>query len=465
MKKFAIVFLCFCFILNFSASFVSADTEISPDNAPVSCYGLDANGAILGTGVLEKNVRAAFLFESNSQTLMYAMDADKPMYPASLVKIMTGLLALELGKIEEQVIVSDSALSSVPYDAVSAKLQVGEQMKLEDLLYCMIVGSANDAAAVIAEHICGNQDEFVKEMNAYANKLGCTGTNFVNVHGLHDEQQVTTARDVARILDRAYQNEAFRTIFTTKDHIIAATNLSEQRKLTTGNSLVDTTSKLYYDSRVTGGRTGVTEDGRRCLAVVAENNGMRLISVVMGSESVYQEDGYSAIRVGGYQETTALLDAGFNGYQAAQIMYANQAVQQCKVENGDCDLVIGPLTPVSSVLPADATVQSLNYRYSVGDLQAPISKGEKITRAQIWSGNMCVGETDLFALNSVRSVEQSELTDNPKNNKNNNYSAIVWTVLGIVAGAFVLVVCTRYLPRLIAKRHSAQYRRSRRRSR
>ncbi|MBR3978076.1 MAG: D-alanyl-D-alanine carboxypeptidase [Oscillospiraceae bacterium] len=450
--------------MSFVAFTASATATELPEVAVSSCYGIDANSALLGDGKLVDNIRAGILYEANSQTLMYTFEADKAMSPASLVKIMTALIALEKGQLQDNVVVSDEALSAVPIDAVSAKLQIGEQMKLVDLLYCMMVGSANDAASVIAEHISGNQEAFVAVMNQYAQELGCTGTTFINPHGLHDDQQVTTARDVARILDKALKNEQFKKIFTAKTYTVEATNMSNARKLATGNSLVDTSSGLYYDNRVIGGRTGVAGDGRRCLAAVAEANGMLLISVVMGAESVYQEDGYSAISVGGYKETSKLLDAGLQGYKTAQVLYANQPLQQCKVENGDCDLVIGPGESVSSVLPVEATVNNLTYHYTVGSVQAPVAKGDKITTLQVWSGGLCVAETDLYALNSVQRVQSIAADISDEEGPDNGSAVVIFTVVGIVAAALMAVAALKFLPVLSARRRSMRHRRNRKRS-
>ncbi len=463
MKKVAIFCLSLCIILNLFTGFVSAEEEISADLSVAGYRGIDATTPILGGKKLVENITSGFLYDANSETLMYAYEADKQVYPASLVKIMTALYALENGKLTDIAVVSDVALSSFPIDAVNVRLKVGEQMSLEDLLYCLLVSSANDAAAVIAEHISGDQETFVANMNEYAKTLGCDATTFVNSHGLHHESQVTTARDIARILNAALKNETFRKIFTSKTHRIEATNLSDIRKLETSNALLDNTSK-YYDGRAIGGRTGVTDDGKRCMAAVAEANGMQLISVVMGSESVYQEDGYSAISVGSYMETKALLDAGFGGYQTAQILYANQALQQCKVENGDSDLVVGPKESVLSVLPANATVNNLTYHYKTDVLTAPIFKGDKVSHVQIWSGSMCVAEAELYALNSVAVDSQMLSSDTEKTSNINSGTVITLTIVGVVVLALFILVVVRYLPRLMVKKRSAQHRRSRRRS-
>ncbi len=471
MKKIAICLLCLCLIINLTsvlafatATEVPEETTDNSQTAFDNYHGIDAQSAMLGSRKLIDNITAGFLYEANSQTLLYAYEADKQVYPASLVKLMTALYAIETGNLEDVAVVSSSALATIPVDAVNVKLKVGEQMRLEDLLYCLLVSSANDAGAVIAEHISGDPETFVSGMNDYAQQLGCTNTTFTNPNGLHDDNQVTTARDMARILDAALKNEVFRKIFTSKTHRIEATNLAGVRKLQTSNSLLDSVSKQYYDARAIGGRSGVNQDGKRCMATAAESKGMLLISIVMGSESIYQEDGYSAISVGGYKETTAMLDAGFKGYQTAQILYANQALQQCKVENGDCDLVVGPKESVRSVLPADATVDTLTFRYELDNLKAPIKKGDKISDVEIWSGSMCVGVSELYALNTVNFVDTSDAVNNAPSSRGNGSAIFTWTIVGIVAGAFVCLFVVRYLPKLRVMKRRKRLRRSRRRS-
>ena len=193
-------------------------TEADPADQNVSsmngCHGFDANVTYLGNGKITDNIGAALLYEVNSDTLMYTHNPDAMMYPSSLVKILTALIAVEKGNLDDVVVASQEVLGTIPYYAASAELKPGEKLTLSDLLYCMMVGSANDAAAVIATHISGNQAQFVQDMNNYAKALGCTGTNFVNVHGLHDENQYTTARDMGRILTAAVENDVFLTYFT-----------------------------------------------------------------------------------------------------------------------------------------------------------------------------------------------------------------------------------------------------------
>ena len=480
MKKIAVFYILLAFLitqlLTVPAFATSVDvpagnlgSESMTDSVILAntCHGVDATSALLGTDKIIKNAKSAFLYESGSDTLMYALNADEKVYPASFVKIMTGYIAAEKGDLDDLVTVSEGAVSSLPVDAVSADLLAGEQIRLEDLLYCLLVSSANDAAAVIAEHISGSQDAFVDLMNQYAKNIGCTSTQFTNAHGLHNDQQYTTARDSARILNAAMKSPVFREIFTSVKHSVPATNLSSERLLTSNNFILDPASKLYYDERVIGGRTGVTQDGRRSIATASEMNGMLLICIVMGSDTVYQEDGTSAISVGGYQETTQLLDAGFTGYKTAQIIYSEQALRQIAITNGSSDLIMGPKDSVSAVLPETATYGELSFRYDDTVLQAPIAKGEKVSSVQIWHGNMCVAQTDLFAMNnvatsgSVHSVQQDRKPGFA-------ISWFAWIFVGVLCIAS-FGFCTFYLIkrfRIIgAMSRNRRYRRSRRRSR
>lgn len=467
MKRFLSLFLIMILISGIAFP-AKANDEVS--NLPLqedifSSQGVDSPTAMLGVGQLVKNVRAAFLYESNSDTLMYALNPDEQLYPASFVKLMTALLAVEKGNLDEDVTVTSSAINAVPADAVSADLVEGEILTLKDLLYCMLVGSANDAAAVIAEHISGSQEAFVSLMNQRAQEMGCLGTQFTNAHGLHDDSQLTTARDAARILDAALDNALFYDAFTAVKYQIPATNKSELRTLITGNYMMDTASALYYDERVIGGRTGVTNDGRRCFIAAAESNGMRLISVVMGAESVFEENGYAVITIGGFNETAELFDAGFNGYKTAQILYAGQILKQCTVNDGKNDVYLGSRISVSTVLPEDAVPGSLNFRYAKDTFQAPIEAGQKLTTLEVWHGSMCVARTDMYAMNSVQyanSVEMPVAEENP-----DQWKTIGIVIVAVLAVAFVVYITIKAWGKIrsfVVNSRSKRYRRNRRRS-
>lgn len=475
MKKIVILLLLLCLLISVTqiplisyATSTAVTTPIDQTGASRSCYGIDANSSLFGTDLKIENVKAAFLYEHNSDSLLYAYNADEKMHPASMVKILTAIVAIENGNLEDVVVVSNSAVESIPYDAVSdSALKPGEEITLLDLLYFMMVGSANDAAVVIAEHISGSQGQFVQLMNQYASEIGCVGTQIVNPHGLHSNDQYTTARDVARILNSALDNEIFRTVFTAIEYTIPATNMADKRYISSRNSMMDTSSKLYYDSRVIGGRTGVAGDGSRCLASAAESNGMLVISVVMGSETVYQEDGYSAITVGSYKETSQLLDAGFNGYQAAQILFAGQSFRQCAVIDGDCDVVLGPQVSVSTILPKGIGLSDLTFHYDDKPMHAPIEKETMLSTVEVWHAGMCIATAELYAMNAVPVKTQLLQTEPSKDTSSGGVKALVviLVILTVLVLAFLLHKFWGRIKKVISMRKIRNRRRSHRRSR
>lgn len=471
MKKFLVFCLLISMLSGFSLVFAE-ETGVNSIQDPLvttsssNCIGVDAETALLGTAKLTDNVKSAFLYDVKSDTLMYAWNADEQMDPASLVKILTAYIAVEQGNLNDVVIVKEDVLATVPYDAVSAELLAGEELLLQDLLYCMMVGSANDAAAVIAEHICGSQETFVQEMNRYAQALNCSNTVFKNVHGLYAEEQVTTARDITKILAAALKNEDFSRIFSTVDYTVPATNLSEERMLSTGNYLINTAEmQIYYDERVKGGRTGVAQDGTRCLAAVSESDSLQMISIVLGAESVYADDGRT-VTTGGFKETSQLLDAGFSGYKNVQLLSADQAVIQCPVVEGKNDVVLGVSVDLNAVLPVDVNLPDLIFRYNgTENIKAPIEKGQKNGVVEVWYGTMCVARADLYAMNKVQETEQ--IIDNEGQNSNSDFGVtklvLTW-VFGISGASVALALCIHYLPMLIQMRHAKKYRKSRRRN-
>ncbi len=395
MKKFGIIFLV---VLLIAACF-----SIPAFAANENIYnGIDANSAIVERRVVT-NVKSAIVFEINSGTMMYADNIDERMYPASFVKIMTAILAIERGTLTDTITVTQDALRAVSPGAVSAKLQVGEVLTLKDLIYCMLTGSANDAAAVIAVHIGGDVAHFVTMMNNRAAELGCKDTNFVDPHGLQSKNQYTTARDMVRILSCAMESDFFAEVFGAVAYTVPATDLSPARELRTANYLTDKRMNEYYDSRVTGGRTGVAADQTRCVTATAGNDNLQVISVVFGAKSKFAADKYTVEEYGGFREISTLLDATLSAYQIAQVFYEDQILAQRAVVNGDNDLVLVPSEANTVLIPSGIDPNDIEYRYldNGKTYEAPITAGSIQTGVEVWYSGQCLGKVDLLAKNSV----------------------------------------------------------------
>ena len=397
MKKFGAILLTLCLLLGFLPVTANADEVESG-----VCNGIDASGAIVENKVVT-DIKSAVVFELNSSTMMYANNIDTKVYPASFVKIMTALLAIEKGSLTDTVTVTQEALNAVTMGGVSAKLQAGEKLTLRDLLYCMLTGSANDAAAVIAVHIGGDVASFVAMMNNRAAELGCKDTHFVDPHGLKSNGQYTTARDMLRILNCALTLEGFKEIFGAVTYTVPATEFSDARELRTANYLIDRRMEQYYDSRVTGGRTGVAEDQTRCVAVTAEDDNLRVIAIVIGAKSKFAADKYTVEVYGGFREIKKFLDATISSYQIAQVFHEDQIIAQRTVTNGDNDLVLIPSEAKTVVLPKSVDMSRIEYRYlDKGKAYvAPIDAGTVQSGVEIWYSGKCLAKVGLLAKNNV----------------------------------------------------------------
>lgn len=467
MKKIALI----CVIVMLFATFLPVLATDLPENTPntISCKTLDAQIPFVGTQQLVSNTASAILYETNTDTLMYAFNADARLSPASLVKVLTALITLENCNMEDVVTVQEEALSTLAIDALVVDLVTDEVLTVKDLLYCMMVGSGNDAAVVLAAHVMGDQQSFVAEMNRYVQSLGCTGTNLTNAHGLHDDDQYTTARDVAKIFAKAIQNEELCNLIGTKDITIPKTNKSEERHLVTQNSLINDDNINYYDERVTGGRTGVANDRSRNVATVAEVDSMQLICIVMGSKSQYEKDNYTEKISGGYNETKQLLDIGFSGYKTTQILYPNQILLQKPVLNGSCEVVVGVNESVYSVLPEAVAFKDLVFQFKHEvNLTAPIEKGQRLSTLEVWYGPSCIAQTEVYAMNHV-AVAGTEFTDSGRKINFGGIFNVILRVLGIILLigllAFGGLFGLRSVRIFLAKRKSRRNSRNRRRSR
>ena len=431
------------------------------------CHTIEAQKPLWGSNKMLEAAGAAMLYEINSGTMMYAWNPDMTMHPASLVKIMTALVALEKGDINSVATVSVNALASLPEDSDTLKLKPGEQFTLDQLLYGMMTGSANDAAVVIAEHIAGSQMGFAAMMNRKAKELGCTGTFFVNAHGMHEDAQVTTARDMVKIVLAAIENEDFCRYFSALEYSIPATDLSGVRNLTSTNFLMSKgVTEEYYDARVTGGRTGVTDARERCLIATAESGGLKYVAIVLGAVPSITSDGIT--RFGSYEEVGQLFDLGFKNYRITQILGTDDIIAQYPVLNGDNYIVTGPSRSVSVVLPTNVTVKDLSFRYQndFTSLTAPVAKGEKLTMVQVWYNNVCIGQSPIITKNSCAVASDYKEVDYGTTTKSPLSGVItaVAIVCGSVIGAAGILYVYQVVRRMVRQAQHKRRRRNRRRS-
>lgn len=464
-----------------SATLTEATTEASEETVALSdipevefgsasvsngCRTINGMNPMAGSERILETAQAAFVYELNTQTVIYGYNPDAKLYPGSLAKILTALVALENGKLDDKVTFSTQWNSSLPLRAQVADLKEGEEVTLGDLLYWMMLESANDAALNIAGHIGGSQEKFVEMMNQKAAQLGCSNSHFTNAHGLDHDEQYTTARDITKIVQAAVQNEEFKTIFGTLEYDMPATNkVEEVREVQTDNHMMyQMILAKFFDERITGGKTSSTAESGSSLVCTAESKGMSLILVVMGAERRYYDNG-NVDYYGNFDEMVGLLEYTFPNYKIARVLYPDMALTQFPVLGGECDVIAQPDIAVNSVVPVNCSLDNLIFRYSVegGGLTAPIEIGEKIGTVQVWYRTSCVTESEVFAMNSVRSEINSGVTiSNAASRDDSNLSGIL-KFLGI-ALLIIVVPLSSYLIINAARRAAAQRKRRRRRA-
>lgn len=388
--------------------------------------------------------KAALLIDLNTGRTVYEQDADERVYPASLTKIMTCLLALENGNLSDVITIDEAALAGLDQDSSVVGLQVGEQITLEDLLYCMMVHSGNDAANAVAEYIAGSTADFVRMMNERAYALGCKDTHFNNPHGLHDESHYTTARDLARITQAALKSENFRQIVDTAEYVIPESATGQEHKLKTTNLLIyeSTGNSLYYP-RATGVKTGYTSAAGRCLVATAEDDGIRFLSVLCGAKTTILESG--DLLMESFPETIKLLDYGFDNYSYVTVLSPLYPIDQVSVLNSAASeaVAVAPAKDVRILLPANYNPEALRTEILLDakEVEAPVSEGQKLGLARVYYGKELIDETDLLAIADVaRSELSSVATTSTAYIQQNWWKWIVFLILGVIAAFLILLV-------------------------
>lgn len=324
------------------------------------------------------NSKAAILVELSTGKILYEKNSTEKMYPASTTKIMTAIVVLENSNLTDTVTVSPSAITDIPAGYVTCDLQAGEELSVENLLYALMVPSANDAAYVLAEYVGGSVSSFANMMNQKAIELGCTNTHFVNPNGIHDEAQYSTAYDLYLIADYAMENETFRKLVSTTTYTLPATNKypTEDRVLETTNALIDPSSQNYYYKYAVGIKTGYTSAAGNCLVSKASRDGLEFISVTLGGSAT--SSGLNARFV----DTKTLFDYAYDNFTLTKIKEENTIVTTIEIENGtketkNLDVIIEDSITVMNNKQTDteAIVPEIKYKEN---LLAPISANEVI---------------------------------------------------------------------------------------
>lgn len=290
----------------------STETEIDP-----TVQTNDINGWPQGDAIESD---AAICMDGNTGAVLYGKNIEKQEYPASITKIMTVLLALENGNLDDTVTFSENAVYSIEYGSAHLGLTEGEELTLEQCLYGIMLASANEISNAVAEHIGGSVEKFADMMNQKAEELGCVNTHFVNPNGLHDDNHYTCAYDMALITQAAMKYDKFREIIHTQEYSYPETNLVKEKRYFANHHGMLMDESRAYDGFI-GGKTGYTDEAWNTLVSTAERDGMLLISVVLHANGQDIE----------YGNTKTVLDYGYNNFKEVQINNLDQTISDTEV--------------------------------------------------------------------------------------------------------------------------------------
>ena len=332
--------------------------------------------------------KAYLLVDANSGEILAEKNADMPLPPASLTKMMTSyVLATEIDEgriaLSDMVTVSENAWSQNPLFAGSSLMWIepGKEVSIDDLQRGIVISSGNDATVAVAEHLAGSEAVFAEMMNSHAAKLGMIDTYYVNSHGLPDPDHVTTARDLAT-LSKAMIIEHPEHYAVYKEREFTYNSIKQYNR----NSL------LAEDPTVDGLKTGYTQEAGYCLVASAERRGMRLISVVLGASSTRARK----------NETRSLLNYGFRFFETSELFEANQELDKPRIWKGQVDYVaVGILEETVVTLPRGkkkhlATNIELNQ-----DIEAPVAVGDQLGTVTISLDGETVFRGPVVALQAV----------------------------------------------------------------
>ena len=404
----------------------------------------------------------AVLMDAASGEILYDKDADKKMYPASITKLMTILLALENGKLTDEITFSHDAVYNIEQGSAHIAIMEGETLTLEQVLRAIILRSANEASNGVAEYVDGSVEAFAKHMTKRAKELGCTNTNFVNANGLFDENHYTTAHDMALIARELLKHEEYRSMMSETDYEIPPTNLQTETRYLHGQHQMLNPNSIYYYKDAIGGKTGYTVEAGNTLVTYAERDGLTLIAVVMKCNGAEH-----------YTYTAALFDYGFANYASVKIAAVNDytsTVPVTETYNKKAvalgKVTIAPSEDVYYTLPKGTDASAVTVKTDIPkSVEGAVKKGQTIGTLQL-SYNGETQTVDLVAQNDVDALTDAQKAELDQSSLTGTVKKVAIGV-GIAVLVLILIFCiTRFIGyRRYQRRRQLRRQRPRRRNR
>jgi serine-type D-Ala-D-Ala carboxypeptidase (penicillin-binding protein 5/6) len=391
---------------------------------------------------------ACILIDSKSGEILYEINMDSKLYPASTTKIMTAIIALEKGDLHQVMTASQEAVNDIGKDGSNIGIMPGEEISLENLLKALLISSANETANIIAENICSTRQEFVDLMNQKAKDLGAVNTHFLNPCGAHNTDHYTTADDLAKIARYAMTFPKFREIVHMNNFQMPPTNKHDSWPVlaTTNKLMLNDKSEIY---NINGIKTGYTSPAGYNLVSSAINaQGMELISVIM---DVQNEGAQNNIK----KYSKELLDYGFNNFSQVTLQENNKVYRSVSVEDAEDTTLLDLITKgeIKYILPNDtSTWNAKEIPHINSTISAPVNEGDILGYIDYVINDQSIGKVDVVASRSVKQKPQIIITNKVKNLLDDTYIRFSLIAVSILLTFIILKAVLRKISRIINSR-------------
>ncbi|MCX7745665.1 MAG: D-alanyl-D-alanine carboxypeptidase [Clostridia bacterium] len=393
------------------------------------------------------DAQSYILIDAKTGQTLYEYNANQKLYPASTTKMMTGIIALERGDLNQLMTASQSAVNDIGNGGMNIGIMAGEQVRLEDLLNALLVRSANETANIIAENISPTRKDFVDLMNQKALDLGASNTKFVNPCGIDtdkaNQDQYSTASDLAKIARYGLTLPKFREIISKTSCTVPPTNKHDKEVF------LPTTNKLLlsrYKSEIctfSGVKTGYTDRaGSNLVSSAYNNHGAELIAVIMGVRASGNENVFSYSK--------KLLEYGFKNYSVHKIFNANEVVKTVQVKDGDKSTALNLVTAsdFSALLPIDTNQWNIVKKETINSgINAPVKKGDVLGSIEYSRNGVSLGKVNVVAFQAVEKSIPPKPIESLKN-------TLKFPILKNIIIAMVLTVVVFFILRLTLRKIS-----------
>lgn len=381
---------------------------------------------------------SAILMDASTGEILYEKNMNEQLYPASITKLMTVLLAFEYGNLDDTVVFSESAIFGIERNSSHIALDVGEELTLEQCLYAILLQSANEASLGVAEHIGGSKEGFADMMNKKAKELGCLNTHFVNPNGLHDNNHYTSAYDMALIAKEVLKYDKFRDIIKTIRYEIPPTNIQpETRYLYAQHQMIKPPSIYVYDGCL-GGKTGFTNEALNTLVTYAKKGDTTLIAVVL------KDSGANT-----YVDTKTLFDYGFANYKTVEALPSStvntttnitQEYKNKSFDVGNINISNGQAV-YDTIKISDSTPSYTEKINLYENIKPTINKGDVVGTVDVYKDNTFVGSSTLNATEKLDAFTDEELSEKYNDRiKDTIFKILKYIVIAIVIIFLILII-------------------------